>query len=213
MERAMKSLHNSPEAANYIYQLYGRSQVDYGLHFLHIYISYNAWYREATGMTNDRQALSLLKKRFIIWDDYIKGRTLNQLKPYMKRLTELSQQKPFVSTRLYWSGEFEGSDDWRSLIEFWYQTRCLIVHGSDFRQKHAWLAYETLTIFMKEIIERMQACFNDADLQEMESYSSLADEDIARSARFKKLQQRLYQKYVASPDIWQVDMQRVESGL
>ncbi len=207
----MTELHNPPQGAERLYQWFKRSQVDYGLQYLQLYISYNAWYREVTGSLNDRQAIALLKKRFIIWDDYINGMALRQLRPYMKRLAELSQQSPMPSTHLYWRGEFKDQDDWRSLIEFWYQTRCLIVHGSEFQIKYAWLAYETLNIFMGEIIDRMQACFNEGDLEKMHALSSLASDNKQRTVRFKKLQHQLYQKYIASPDIWQVDMQRVDT--
>ena len=207
----MTTLHSPLQGASQLFQWYQRSQIDYGAQYLQLYISYNAWYREVTNSANDREALALLKKRFVIWDDYIQGRTLQQLKPYVKRLAELSHQKPLVATRLYWNGEFKDENDWRSLIEFWYQMRCLIVHGSEFQVKHAWLAYETLNVFMGEIIDRMRACFNDTDLKIMHTLSSVADESTSRSVRFKKLQHKLYQKYIASPDVWQVDMQRVGS--
>lgn len=208
----MTAAHTPPQGASQLYHWYKQSQIDYGLHYLQLYISYNAWYREVTNTLNDRQALALLKKRFIIWDDYIQGRTLQPLRPYMRRLTELTQQRPLPSTRLYWDGEFQNQDDWRSLIEFWYQIRCLIVHGSEFPLKYAWLAYETLNIFMGEIIDRMQACFDTNDFETLQRLTSLAGDNPERPARFKKLQHKLYQKYIASPDIWQVDMQRVEKA-
>jgi len=131
------------------------------------------------------------------------------LEPYMKRLVEVSHQHPMVSTHMYWNGEFRDQYDWHSLIEFWYQIRCLIVHGSQYKPKHAWLAYETLNIFMGEIIDRMRVCFDDHDLKAMQSLSNTQNESIRQSARFKRLQYRLYRKYIASPNIWQVDMQRV----
>lgn len=208
----MSKLHSPPQHARQVYRWYQQSQIDYGLSFVQLYIAYNAWYREVTHSGNDRQALAMLKKRFVIWDDYQQNKTLHQLRPYMQRLSELSQQKPIASTQLYWDGEFRDEYDWRSLIEFWYQTRCLIVHGSEYRARYAWLAYETLNIFMGEIVERMQACFNDSDLEKMETLSSLAVEDPGRTDRFKKLQHELYQKYIASPDVWQVDMQRVKNS-
>jgi len=157
--------------------------------------------------TNDRQALSVLKKRFVIWDDYINGRTMKILKLYVERLAELTQRDPLVSSR-YWSGSIESWKDWRSLIEYWYQIRCLLVHGVYVKPRYVWLAYESLDVFMGEIIDRMQQCFDEKDLVRMKELTSLAEADPDRSERFQQLQHKLYQKYIASPDIWQVDMQR-----
>jgi len=148
---------------NHVYAHYQKARVDYEGHFLRMYITYNAWYREVTKTANDRQAISILKQRFVIWDDYCHGRVLLVLLPYMQRLSELTQQEPFPSMKLYWDGEVSGSKDWGSLIEFWYQVRCLVVHGSLVGQTYVWLAYETLDIFMAEIIERMQAHFGCDD--------------------------------------------------
>lgn len=205
----MGATHTPTTSARRIYIHYQKAHVDYADLFLKMYITYNAWYREVTGTTNDRQAISSLKKRFVIWDDYSQGKTLTTLKPYMERLCELSQGSPFPSIRPYWDGEVSNPYDWNSLIEFWYQVRCLVVHGSDIRPKYAWLAYETLDIFMGEIVDRMQACFSSRDLKQLEKITSLAPQNPQRTERFNKLQHSLYQKYVSSPDLWQVDMQRV----
>lgn len=201
--------HSSPLEAKPIFTWYKKAQVDYVELYIRMYIAYNAWYREVTGTINDRQALASLKKRFIIWDDYANGRTMKPLLNYMERLSELTQREPFSSKSLYWSGSIESVTDWRSLIEFWYQVRCRLVHGSEVKPRYVWLAYETLDIFMGEIIDRMQQCFTDEDLKEMKELNSLAIIDDTRSDRFRQLQNKLYQKYVASPNIWQVDMKRV----
>lgn len=196
-------------AARHIYAHYQKAHVDYSDLFLRMYIVYNAWYRQVTGTVNDRQSIAALKRRFVIWDDYCHGKVLTQLTPYMERLSEFTQHEPFPSTKPYWDGEVSNVRDWKSLIEFWYQVRCLVVHGSSIRQKYAWLAYETLDIFMAEIIERMQACISAGDLSQLSDIASLAPSNPTRSARFNRLQQALYQKYVSLPDIWQVDMRRV----
>lgn len=178
--------------------------------FLRLYIAYNAWYKEVTGTSNDRRALQLLKERFIIWDDFCNGKTMRTLRIYMERLCDYTQKEPFPSTKLYWGGELENPQDWTSLIEFWYQARCLIVHGAPIGPKYAWYAYETLDIFMHEITTRMRNCFTESDSTRLCELSSLADLNPRRSKRFQKMQHALYQKYIASPDIWQVDMQRVD---
>ncbi len=206
-------IHTPPTAASHIYAQYQKAQIEYASLFLRLYIAYNAWYREITGTSNDRQALTLLKERFVIWDDYCNGRTMKPLSVYMERLADYTQKEPFPSTKLYWSGELESSKDWKSLIELWYQVRCLIVHGVEVSPRYAWLAYETLNIFMGEITDRMKTCFTKADDVKLHELSSMAEQNPERSKRFKKVQHMLYQKYVTSPGIWQVDMQRVEESI
>ncbi len=203
-----QNIHVPPDNIKHIYAWYKKAQLDYTEQYVRMYIAYNAWYREVTMTTNDRRALSILKKRFVIWDDYCNDKTMKSLKLYMERLVELTQREPLAHST-YWSGSIESTMDWRSLIEYWYQIRCLIVHGTYVSPRYVWLAYESLDIFMGEIIDRMQHCFNQKDLERMKELSSLADANPERSDRFRRLQHKLYQKYIASPDIWQVDMQRV----
>jgi hypothetical protein len=85
------------------------------------------------------------------------------------------------------------------------------VHGATIRPKYVWLAYETLDIFMNEIIKRTHACLKSPAYTEMQDMASRTKKAGPQSQRFADLQKRLYQKYSALPDIWQVDMQRVES--
>lgn len=198
-----------PTEVKAVYEWYKKAQIDYIQQFISMYVAYNAWYREVTGTTNDRQAISVLKKRFVIWDDYCKGRTMHTLRPYLERLAELTQREPFMSSTVLWSGSLEGAQDWRSLIEFWYQVRCKLVHGSEVNPKYTWLAYETLDAFMGEIVTRMQKCITTADARKIRELNSVADKQAGRIERFEQLQNRLYQKYITSPDIWQVDMCRV----
>lgn len=202
-------MHASPLEAKSVVSWYKRAQVDYVQQFIWMYIAYNTWYREVTGTTNDRQALNDLKKRFIIWDDYAKGRTMKPLRAYMERLAELTQREPFISKTTYWSGSIESPTDWRSLIEFWYQVRCKLVHGTEVNPRYVWLAHETLDIFMGEIIARIQQCFSAEDMKKLKDLNAHIAQNGSRDDRFRQLQEKLYQKYIASPDIWQVDMKRV----
>lgn len=206
----MEKIHNPPNDIRHIYKWYKKAQVDYTELYIRIYIAYNAWYRQVTGSTNDREAIGLLKKRFVIWDDYTQGKTMNSLKVYVERLSKLTSEKPLVCHSL-WNGTVENSDDWRGLIEFWYQVRCMLVHGSEVSPRYVWLAYETLQLFMGEIVERMQACFTDKDLQRLEELTLLVRSDTGKDGRFKLLQRKLQAKYIDSPNIWQVDMQRVHT--
>ena len=135
---------------------YKKAHIDYSRQFLCLYISYNAWFREVTGTTNDREAIAALKKRFIIWDDYCNDRIMRTLPTYMQQLVDLTQKEPLPTTTQYWDGEIDTIKDWRSLIEYWYQVRCRIVHGMEVEPVYSWLAYETLAVFMEEIVTRIQ---------------------------------------------------------
>lgn len=205
------ALHNPPDGFQRVLTWYQKAQIDYSMHFIALYTAYNSWYREVTSTSNDRVALGMLKKRFVIWDDYRNGKTLRQIRPYMERLCELTQREPLPCSGRYWSGEVGDIYDWRALIEYWYQVRCLVVHGATIRQKYVWLAYETLDIFMNEIIERMHTCLKSPAFTEVQNIASHTKKTDRHSQRFAELQNRLYQKYSALPDIWQVDMQRAES--
>ncbi|HWT39801.1 MAG TPA: hypothetical protein VN081_00795 [Dongiaceae bacterium] len=188
---------------------YEKSMINYSKQYMMLYTAYNTWYREALSTTNDRQALSLLKKRFVIWDDYCNGRTLIQLKAYMEKLVDLTQKEPLHHSGRYWNGEIENVHDWQSLIEYWYQVRCLVVHGGEVKDSYVWLAYETLDLFMQEIIHRAGAYLKAYDVESLKKAASDFDFLDGHSERAQKLQQKLFLKYIALPDIWQVDMQRV----
>ena len=204
-------IHTPPDDVRHIYKWYKKAQVDYTELYVRIYIAYNAWYRQVTGSTNDREAISTLKKRFIIWDDYCSGKTMPQLRMYVERLSKLTIETPIACNTL-WNGIVESADDWRGLIEFWYRVRCNVVHGSEVPPKYVWLAYETLELFMSEIVERMQACFTDNDFKRLEELTTLVQTEKGKDDRFRRLQQKLQAKYIDSPDIWQVDMQRVNQS-
>ena len=82
------------------------------------------------------------------------------------------------------------------------------MHGTQVKARYVWYAYETLDVFMTEIISRMEQCFTEKDMQRLQEVNVLAEVAGNRSDRFKVLQNKLQQKYISSPDIWQVDMQR-----
>lgn len=151
------SLSDTTVLLTKIEKQYEVASINYATQFLLLYVAYNAWYYRVTGTRNDREALTLLKRRHIIWHDYCWGKTMLALRPYMQQLTELTQREPLESTTSVWNGEVIHSTDWRSLIEFWYRVRCALVHGSEVRHDYIGLAYQTLDIFMEEIIQRMKA--------------------------------------------------------
>lgn len=201
------SFHNPPEYIDPILRCYQRSQIDYVEHYIRLYIAYNAWYREVTGTSNDREALSKLKKRTVLWNDYANNRTMRALRIYMEKLVDLTLHEPLGVT-IHWSGSIENATDWRALIEYWYQIRCLLVHGVRVKPRYVWLAYETLDIFMNEIIERVQKTIND-HIEQASNSNSIERSGNSQNVTFQQLRDKLYRKYVTSPDIWQVDMKRV----
>lgn len=197
-----------PAPFNRVLMLYSTSQINYDTQYTSLYTAYNAWYREVTGSSNDRVALSSLKKRYVIWDDFYQGKTLRHLQPYTERLAELTQREPLPSISAHWGGELQDKWDWRALIEYWYQVRCLVVHGASVRRVYVWLAYETLSIFMEEIIQRTQQCYQSTAYQEVRGVALQTTQHEARSETFRQLRQKLARKYQALPDLRQVDMQR-----
>ena len=202
------ALHRPPTALKQVLRWYKKAQVDYATHYVHMYIAYNTWYREVTATDNNRQAINALKKRFIIWDEYEEGKVMQSLRPYLEKLVDLTQKEPLRTSLLGWSGEINSVNDWHSLIEFWYQVRCILVHGGKLPSRYVWLAYETLDIFMAEIMDRVSVLLAQYDPSELQRLSKKVQQNKGRVERFSHLQNKLYQKYVASPDIWNVDMRR-----
>lgn len=187
---------------------YGRAQLDYSDLYMRLYISYNAWFSQVTGCTADRDAIRMLKKRFVVWDDYQRGRTLRALRPIVADIANLTQHDNSLGFSV------KDADDWQNLIEFWYQVRCHLFHGSGLFQgvqQTIWtrLAYQSLNLFMGEVIARMERSFTNADLQRLKEVDVLIQHEPNPSRRLRNLQQTLYQKYIHAPDVWNVDMIRV----
>lgn len=133
---------------------YRRAQIDYVNKYMSLYASFNAWYRTKTHTTNDRQALNALHKGNEVWDEYCRGEVLQNLEQVMTLLVECTQREPISYASPHWKGEVAHIKDWPSLIEYWYRVRCLVMHGSEVRPTYVFLAYETLNIFMTEIVRR-----------------------------------------------------------
>lgn len=191
-----------------------RAQIDYSDLFVKEYIAYNAWFRKVTDCTEDYEAIKRVAERFVIWDDYLHDRTLTELRPIIEKISALTWRRPVQSMGSGWNGTVKDSFDWKGLIYFWYQTRCHLFHGFTLpgRVSHdtqIQLAYESLNIFMTEIMRRMRYCFSDADylhLTEVQKFLK-AEEGPAESLRATET--RLHQKFIHSPDLWNVDMERV----
>lgn len=187
---------------------YERAQLDYDDLYMRLYVAYNAWFSKVTGASNDREAIRLLKQRFVIWDDYQRGRVLTTLRPIVEDIVKLTQANRTLAIRL------DDANDWQALIEFWYQVRCHLFHASGIfgdAQQAIWtrLAYQSLNIFMSEVIDRMNHAFTNADYLRLKEVDVLLQHEPKPSRRLQNLQQTLYQKYIRSPDMWNVDMVRV----
>lgn len=137
-----------------IQQWYHRAQIDYTQQYMSLYAAFNAWYRATTKAVNDREALNKLRAGTPLWDDYLAGTCMRRLEHYMELLVECTQREPISYTTPHWRGEVASKHDWPSLIEYWYRVRCLVMHGAPVRSVYVYLAYETLNIFMAEIIRR-----------------------------------------------------------
>lgn len=185
---------------------YEKSVIDYRKQYSALYTAYNAWYREVLSTTNDRQAVTALKKRYVIWEEYCDGRAMHDMKSLMERLADLTQKEPLHCQSPHWNGEINGVHDWQSLIEYWYQVRCIVVHGGRINLVYVWLAYQTLDIFMSEIIHRVGRVLKGYTSTHLKDALTEFEFLDGGSERTQAIRQKMFLKYVGLPDIWQVDM-------
>ena len=190
-----------------IVQWYERARIDYSDLYVKEYIAYNAWFRKVTQSDEDHIGIRRVMKRFVIWDDYIHGRTLTSLSPVVEHIARLTRRSPC---------DVDVSDafDWKGLIQFWYQTRCDLFHGVTMpgyiqHDERIRLAYESLHIFMTEIVRRMRHSFTDSDFERLTEVQALLGSTKGPTDELKDIETGLYQKFIHSPDIWNVDMERV----
>lgn len=193
---------------------FDRARIDYSDLYVKEYIAYNAWFRKVTDCSTDHEAIKRVLKRFVIWDDYLHGRTLSALGPIIEQIATLTHKCPAVPMGASWDGIVKDAFDWRGLIYFWYQTRCHLFHGMTLpghahHDTQIRLAYESLNIFMTEIIKRMRYCFTDVDFARLSEVRALLQSEHGAVSELQEIEAKLYQKFVHSPDIWNVDMERV----
>lgn len=185
-----------------IIKWYESSRIDYRDLYMRLYVAYNAWFRQVTGTQTDRDGIQELKKRFVIWYDYQQGVTLSDMKPIVDQL--INELECNSSLKL----NISDANDYKNLIECWYQVRCHLFHGSNvlLNDELIRLAYESLSLFMGEIVRRMRLSFTPDDLERLEEVSTIINYDPKVGEHLRPLQQSLQQKYVNSPDMWNVDM-------
>jgi hypothetical protein len=182
-----------------------RAQLDYCDLYMRLFVAYNAWFRHVTGQPNDRASINALKKRFVIWDDYQRGRSMVQLHQKMIPIITMTGRDHSLGVVV------RDDEDWRNLIEFWYQVRCHLFHGSSLfsqSQQLVWakLAYESLNIFMAEVVDRMKRSFTNEDYVRLQEVQTLLRSEGSDTERLTRLHESLQSKFVRSPDLWNVDM-------
>lgn len=192
---------------------YERARIDYSDLYVKQYIAYNAWFRKVTNCDVDHEAIKQVCRRFVIWDDYLHGRTLTMLGPVIEQIAQLTLKYPVRPMGPIWNGVVKDSCDWHGLIYFWYQTRCDLFHGLTMpgythQDLQVQLAYESLSIFMAEIIKRMRYCFTDTDFARLNEVRILLQSENGAASELKEIEISLHQKFIHSPDIWNVDMER-----
>lgn len=155
-------------------QWYKRSQIDYKSHYMGLYVAFNAWYRLMTGHSNDRQALNIIRSGNVVWDEYCAGLGMRELGHFMNMLVECTQREPISYLTPHWRGEVAHIYDWPSLVEYWYRVRCLVMHGAEVRSEYVYLAYETLNIFMNEVIrtEQYNTVYNTSETSYNQHHTS-----------------------------------------
>lgn len=141
-------------AINQVQTWYERAQIDYIDKYMALYAAFNAWYSQTLNVKNDRQALNILRRGIGIWQDYSNGHIMRDIAQYMELLVEYTQREPLSYSTPHWRGEVAHSKDWQSLLEYWYRVRCLVMHGAEIQTMYVYLAYQTLNIFMGEIVKR-----------------------------------------------------------
>ena len=140
-------------------------------------------------------------------------RTLVNLGSIVEQIAILTAKRPARPMGQVWGGCVKDRYDWHSLIYFWYQTRCDLFHGltepgRSYHDLQIKLAYESLNVFMGEIIRRMRYCFTDTDFAQLTEVRGLLSSENGALSELRELEASLYQKFIHSPDLWNVDMER-----
>lgn len=152
-----KVLNDDPHAL--VVHLFAGASIDYGSYYMRLFSAYNVWFRWVTGESTDALGLRAMQRRRQLWDDCFNGDCLEGLVPLMRKLAVLTQHRPLEYSSGRWAGYLSDPYDWTGLIELWYALRCDLVHGSvALRSTHypvvLRLGYETLSIFMTEVLKR-----------------------------------------------------------
>lgn len=189
-----------------ITDVFQKSQVHYEDKFLILFSSYNAWYQAVTGESIDAMALKVVRLRDAIWAEYFRGDCFELLRPLLRRIAVLTTLRPLRSTGS-WNGVVHGPDDWEGLIRFWYAVRCDHIHANSVILQGYYplltkLAYESLSVFMTEIVLRLQLTIEyrrSAHLIDVEEVSvpRLDEVDLYPRSLFNSFQKKLFSRQIS----------------
>lgn len=185
-----------------IVEQFALSHIDYEAAFLHAYASFNAWYRFATGEPLNSLALQALKQRYELWHDYFTGECLTLLRSPMRRIYVLTQHRP-LKTADGRSICLRDDSDWQQLIDFWFIVRCDVVHATDsldhaYYQQYVKLAYESLSVYMTEVVRRLNVRLNLEDVKNSDGTEAAilspiaSDIDLYPRVRFRAIERARY---------------------
>lgn len=194
-----------------VYAWFDRAAIEYRDLYMRIYVAYNAWYQKITGASNDHEAIALLTKRFVIWDEYQRGASMSELRSVVIRIVMHTQNTPLRTRTPHWDGVVKDSNDWVGLIHYWYEVRCGLFHGAayaEYGNREVQLAYESLYLFMQEIVARMKTSFHESDKRRLEELRVLTRHDQQWQQAYIKESILLHQKFISAPELWNVDMHR-----
>jgi hypothetical protein len=211
---------------------YYRGQLDYFDIYINLFISYNAWFKKVTELSEDRAAIERLKTRTGIWDEYLAGNAMHGLDEPFAEIAAITQAEPLKNLtggNRHWDGIVKNDSDWQGLIEYWYRIRCNLFHGTkspedDREVKLVKLAHESLNVFMSEIVSRMEGNFSKDSMYRLYEIGRLRDsterslkankysDAPARQADVNYLQDlndedlALMNRLYGSKNLWEVDL-------
>lgn len=142
---------------------YRRSAIPYRAYFLQLFASFNGWCTAVTGSQVDTVALRSIMKKPEVWRYLFEENIDSSLLTVTRKLYILTRVRPLALHRMntaVWQGMLKDPYDWEGLIWLWYTVRCHLSHGSlglavPSGELIVRYAYESLYIFMTEIVRRI----------------------------------------------------------
>jgi hypothetical protein len=152
--------------------------ISYKVLYLGEYAAFASWYKRRDSRLTDREAIDGLKKETSIWREYLEGNVLSEIR---------SDTAALVGR---WN-------DWRGLIDRWYQIRCWLIHGEYVEERDVELAYSTLRPYVALLINKERALFTKVDARRLEELSVLLNHgSLSFQDELTNEQSTLRQKYL-----------------
>lgn len=184
----------SDEYRTLLLRLFNESRVDYAGQYVKLFSAYNMWFSAISGETVDAAGIQALKRRPALWREVFQEECLPGLVSVMTKIMILTQHRPLIQ-KSGWKGYLEHPHDWAGLMDFWYAIRCDVVHGSRYLGLSHYpvlmkLAYESLFLYMNEIVLRSSLCQQRSDAGDVSAYvisPALGDVDGEPKQTFNRL--------------------------